>query len=692
MKAVKLGMMVALAVLSALLMGQMAAPIHTTSSVAPSQPSLLNGPTNGVAQPHLALASPSTSTGIPRTVLLETFTAEWCIYCEMESQAMYNIEHSSSESVLTIAEVHDCYSTSYCGDGYQAVDNTSMDRTTYYGVTGFPTVEFDGQHAAVGALNTLAALQNEYQDEINNASQVPGNVSIAQSATISSANNITAHTSLTSAITGSYHARMYLVEYIGKNDSTGHDLAWVVRETLVDQTVTLSAGGTTDLTGSSAVLLGWNQQKLGVVTFVQDDSTKIVENANFAPVTTLVTSESASRTTLPMDQTTNVTVTVTNSSTGTAVAGATVVFSDGGAGGTFMPSLAITDSTGMATTVYTTPTVTELTTVPITATVAASGYTEASAIVPVTVNPIAVPGIPGTLSIVPQNDSVVVDWSAPTTGGGGVTYHLYRSSSGASSGFTEIATTTATSYLDTATAGGQSYWYQVSAQNVAGFSGNASVISVSAVLATADGLPAHVGFWVQIDQQQFEVSQNATIATHLPDGTYGYAYGPGSYAYVPSGTGGTLTVRAGIESVLTLAFTPRYAVFQGTVQPANAAVTVNGTPVSVVGGAFDSFFVAGSYQVTVTYSGFQANTTTVVLTPGNTTTKSFDLQPIVAPGSGGSTSASNGLDLTQTGLIIGGVLVGAIALVLLALKLPRKGQPARRASAQKPTGRPPQSP
>lgn len=692
MNAVKLGMVVALAVLSALLMGQMAAPIHTTGFAPPSQPSSLQSPGSSVAQPHVALASPATSTGFSRTVLIETFTAEWCVYCEMESQAMYNIEHSSLDSILTVSELHDCYSSTYCGDGYQAIDNTSMDRTTYYGVTGFPTVEFDGQHAAFGALNTLAALQNEYQDKINNASQIPGNVSIAQTATISSANNVTAHASITSAITGTYHARMYLVEYIGKNDSTGHDIAWVVRETLVDQTVSLTAGGTTDLSGASAVALGWNQQKLGVVTFIQDDSTKIVENANFAAVTTLVASESASRTTLPMDQTTNVTVTVTNSSTAAAVAGATVVFSDGGAGGTFAPSIALTDSNGMAATVYTAPMVTELTTVPVTATVVATGYTESSAVVPVTVNPIAVPGIPGTLSVAPQNDSIVVGWSAPTTGGGGVTYHLYRSSVSATSGFSEIDATTATSYLDTATASGQSYWYEVSAQNVAGFSGNASVISASAVLATADGLPSHVGFWVQIDQQQFEVSQNATIATHLPGGTYAYAYGPGSYAYVPSATGGTVTVRAGIESVLTLAFTPRYAVFQGTVQPANAAVTVNGTPVSVVGGAFDSFFAAGSYQVTVTYAGFQANTTSVVLTPGNTTTKSFDLQPIVAPGSSGPTSASQGLDMTQTGLIIGGVLVGAIALVVLALKFPRKGQPARRPSARKAAGRPPQSP
>ena len=692
MNAVKFGTMVALAVLTALLMVQMAAPIHAAPSVSPSAPSLLNGPTPSVARPHVDLASPTASTGIPRTVLVETFTAEWCIYCEMESQAMYNIEHSSSDSVLTVAEVHDCYSTSYCGDGYQAIDNTSMDRTTYYGVTGFPTVEFDGQHAAVGALNTLAGLQNEYQDEINNASQFPGNVSIAQTATISSTNNITAHASLTSSITGTFHARMYLVEYIGKNDSTGHDIAWVVRESLVDQTVGLTAGVTTDLAGSSPVVLGWNQQKLGVVTFLQDDATKIVENANFAPVTTLVTSESASRTTLPMDQTTNVTVTVTNSSTAAAVAGASVVFSDGGVGGTFTPSMAVTDSSGVATTVYTTPTVTELTTVSITATVVATGYTEASASVPVTVNPIAVPGVPGILSIAPQNDSIVVDWSAPTTGGGGVTYHLYRSSASATSGFSEIAATTATTYLDTATLSGQSYWYQVSAQNVAGFSGNASVISASAVLAAAVGLPSHVGFWVQIDQQQFEVSQNSTIATHLPDGTYGYAYGPGSYAYVPSTTGGTVTVRAGIESVLNLAFTPRYAVFQGTVQPANAAVSVNGTPVSVVGGAFDSFFVAGAYQVTVTYAGFQANTTTVLLTPGNTTTKSFDLQPIVAPGSSGPTSASQGLDMTQTGLIIGGVLVGAVALVVLALKLPRKGQPVRQAPRRKAAGRPPESP
>ena len=67
-------------------------------------------------------------------------------------------------------------------------------------------------------------------------------------------------------------------------------------------------------------------------------------------------------------------LTVEATSGGTGVSGVSVTFSDGGAGGTFKPATAITNSSGFASTVYTLP----LTAETITITAAATGYSSAT--------------------------------------------------------------------------------------------------------------------------------------------------------------------------------------------------------------------------------------------------------------------------------------------------------------------------
>ncbi|HEY6238792.1 MAG TPA: hypothetical protein VIZ68_06375, partial [Thermoplasmata archaeon] len=296
------------------------------------------------APSHVAPAVPAQMTTYPRTVLVETFTAQWCIYCEMESQAWYSIQHQLNLNILNVGELHICYSTSNCGDGYITSDGTANTRAGYYGVAAFPTVFVDGSHSVVGAATSLSQLESWYLGLVNNASAVPGNVSIVQYATVTT-DSVTSHANLTPSADGTYHAISYLVEHIGKNDSTGHDIDYVVRGSLVDKTLTLTAGVTTAIGGTKVIGPTWNVQHMSVITFLQQNSTKIVQNTNLVPVTTLTTAVAVNRSVVTAGTDSTVTVRVANSSTGANVVGAAVSLTTSN-GGSLNPSSGVTGSDG----------------------------------------------------------------------------------------------------------------------------------------------------------------------------------------------------------------------------------------------------------------------------------------------------------------------------------------------------------
>jgi PEGA domain len=671
----KKGSLVAILVLAVMLVGFLSAP--SPSHAASGSLARLPGPTGapfaahvaGPAAAPLAPASSAPLTSYPRTVLVETFTGEWCIYCVEESQAFYAIDHNPSygASVINIGELHICYSPSNCGDNYPTPDGTGNTRASYYNVQGFPTVFFDGSTSIVGAAPNLPTMETWYEQAIHNASIVPGNVSIEQSAMLASGATVTAQVNVTSSVTGTYHALSYLVEYIGKNDSSSHDIGNVVRSSLLDRTVSLTAGGTLQLTASGAIASGWNEQRLSVITFLQDNTTKIVENSNMVPVTNLLTGLSATPATVASGTSATVTVRALNSSTSAAVVGAAVTLTVGG-GATLVPATGVTASDGTFTATFTAPAVTSVQTFLITAEVSLAGYTTGSATTSITVNPVSPPSVPLGLTITPWNQEVYLNWNAPASGGSGVTYHVFRSTS-ASMGFAAIAVSTSTVYIDAAVADGQSYWYTVDAQNAGGFSANATAIAANAVTATTQGLPANVGWWLSIDSMLLSSPTDGDITLHLPDGTYDYQIGAGSYGFVPTSPDGSVSV-AGTPAQVTAAFSPRYATLEGTVTPAGATVTVDGTNVPVVGGAFHQSMVAGTYVLNVTSQGYRSESTTVTLTAGNTTTVPVTLHPLAGSGSG--SSLLGGLSGEEVAVYGAVAAVIAIAAVVGALRMLRK--------------------
>jgi hypothetical protein len=679
---------------------QLSLSVQSTSAVATPLSVLAPAPSHGTVAAStstspLAPALPAPQMTFPRTVLIETFTAVWCIHCPAETQALHTIDENTSRSVIDIAELHVCAfapGQGPCLENYVPPDGTSTSRGVFYNVCGYPDVFFDGENSACGATNSEAGMENDYNDSIANASAYPGNVSISQTAVVDGG-NVTEHAAITSGLTGTYNAVTYLMEYIGKlNVNIGygpHDVDHVVRETLYNHPVTLTAGETTDISAQGALNTTWNTLNLSVVTFVQENSTRIVENANMVPVTTLTTAVNSNQTTLFSKNNATISVHVANSTTGGPLEGATVNFTLSG-GGSISPAGAVTDASGDVSVSFQAPTVTSTSNVVVSAQVSAPDYTNDTGTVTLTVNPVLSPDVPTGLAVTPGNQQVSLNWTIPASGGSGVIYHIYRSSASAGP-FIALTTETTPVFADTSVTPGQTYWYQVSAQNNAGFSPNTTAVVATGVTVLTTGLAPYAGWWIFIDSTNFSSKTNATLPLYLPNGYFEYGYGPASYAFLAAGAGGAVTV-AGVPLTVTASFAPRYAGLKGSVNPSDAIVTLNGTAVTVSGGSFVDSLTAGIYVLNVTAPGYVGNVSNVTLTPGNISSVSISL--VRMPGSSGSTPASSG-GLTQEDLIV--LVVGAVfvlaAVVGTAMLMSSRGRrPPNSPSGRKGPASPPEPP
>ena len=655
---------------------------HATGH-APGAPASWHLPTApAVARGAHGVTPSDTPLTFPRTVLVETFTGVWCIHCPAESQALYKIDESSSHDTIAIAELHVCALPTNCLEKYVPPDNTSSTRGAFYSVCGFPDVFIDGQHGARGYPNGLCGasdsepqMENSYRDDIANASAVPGNVSISAVATLATG-GVAVHTNITSGLTGSYSVVSYLLEFIGKrNQSNGygpHDVGNVVRETIHNHPMSLTAGSTVHLDSMAALLPSWNTRNLSVITLVQNNSTRIVENSNYAPVTSLVTDVTSDVANLSSAGRANVTVSVTNTSTGAAVEGAAVALTSS-AGATFTPSTGTTSALGTFTASYLAPHVSAVANDIVTAYVNATNYTAGVASTTIVVNPLVPPTVPLALAVTPAVGQICLNWTAPASGAGGVRYDLYDATD-ASGPFTLLAQTTAPSYADVGLTGGQTVWFKVAAFDVGGFSPNTTAVSATSVETLASGLPPLAGWWISDGTLNFTSALGDSAILALPAGDFEYAYGTTTYAVVPSPASSGSLVVTPTALTITLTFAPRLATLQGTVDPPDATVVFNGSGLPVFGGSFSTVAAPGTYTLNASSPGYTSQSVTVTLTPGNATPVHLVL--VVAPAGPGGVTSAGGLSDSLTVGILAVVAVIAVAAVLgTVLMRSRRGGP-----------------
>jgi predicted phage tail protein len=94
--------------------------------------------------------------------------------------------------------------------------------------------------------------------------------------------------------------------------------------------------------------------------------------------------------------------------------------------------------------------------------------------------PRTVPNAPTGLTATPGNAQVTLTWTAPANDGGSsiTDYRVYRSTNETGT-YSLIASPTALTYTDTGLTNGQTYWYKVSAVNVAGEGAQSPAISAN---------------------------------------------------------------------------------------------------------------------------------------------------------------------------------------------------------------------
>lgn len=208
-----------------------------------------------------------------RTILIEAFTATWCPYCVYESQALHQIEGEFPREKLIIAEWH-------TKDNYDPVDGSKVERYNYYGVTGIPTVVFDGVAKIVGAGSKQEAY-DQYKNQIYARMGILGQVSILQNSTFIGSNLTVNLTIDPENSNGQYNVRVLLVDNLNIVDAD-HNVDWVVRKTILNTNVTLASGQNISLNGSATIDQKWNKAHLYTIAFVQDYGGKQVLNSNLA--------------------------------------------------------------------------------------------------------------------------------------------------------------------------------------------------------------------------------------------------------------------------------------------------------------------------------------------------------------------------------------------------------------------------
>lgn len=618
----------------------------------------------------------SSNLTFPRTVLIETFTGVWCHYCPAESQALYAMDQVVNHSTVIIAELHSCASSTpgQCYENYPPPDKTDISRSIFYNICGYPDVFVDGgphgnPPGVCGDVGTEPVSYAIYQRAVANASKYPGNVSIAGSAQLSGS-HVVGTMNVTSGLTGSYSTISYLMEYIGKvNVSNGygpHNIGWVVRETLLNHPQSYTAGSTLTLHLRGALLSTWNTRNLSVVTFVQDNSTKAVENSFFAPVTTLATAVSVDKATINSKATATITVQVTNTSTGFPVAGAAVTLA--ASGGTLNPASGNTSGAGSFTSTFTAPTVSATQTFSITVQVNAVNYTAGSGATAITVNPLYPPTVPTGFTITPGVEQVTLNWTAPSTGGGGVNY-LISAASSAGGPWTTLSQTAQTQYVETGLVVGQVLWFRVGAQGPGGYSPNTTAINVASAAIGPTGISATTGWWFQVGTWNFSSPTSGTLNLFLPAGVYIWSFGANAYAYLPVPPQSYRLVVASAPITLSLQFSLRQATLIGTVSPGSATVTFNGTVLGVSGGQFQMVTNPGTYWLNATRSGYTSNSTQVTLTPGNVSRVNFLMEQL--PSSTTTSSSPFGGDMVG---IIAIAVIAAGAVILVAVLATSKGR------------------
>ena len=115
-----------------------------------------------------------------------------------------------------------------------------------------------------------------------------------------------------------------------------------------------------------------------------------------------------------------------------------------------------------------------------------------------------------------------------------------------------------------------------------------------------------------------------------------------------------------------MAFSYRPTFVVGTVNPADAVVSIGGVVQPLAGGSFNDSVVPGSYELVASASGYKSDQLMVTATPGNVTWENLTLAANQTPPAGLSpTPSRGGIPVLTAVLLVAGVAAVAVAAVVV---------------------------
>lgn len=218
----------------------------------------------------VVILAASASAQVPKGVMAEDCTATWCTYCPFAYQGLEAMKNRYDANEFTSTRL---YATSG-GLGTAEVN----DRINWYGVTGFPTVLFDGGSPVVGGTAYIAT-GAAYDPLVTAGIAQPSPLAIR----INSVDLVQPDGSINFDVTvaetmpdiGNVVVRVFIMENnLVYQTKTYTD---VIRDILPVQALTVSTlGQVQHVSMNFAVDPTWKLNDLWAVVFIQDDDTKSI--------------------------------------------------------------------------------------------------------------------------------------------------------------------------------------------------------------------------------------------------------------------------------------------------------------------------------------------------------------------------------------------------------------------------------
>jgi thiol-disulfide isomerase/thioredoxin len=219
-------------------------------------------------------------------MLCEDFTATWCQYCPSAARGIEELDTTAVDSIVCIA-----YHPSNSGDPYY--NASAVTRSSYYGITGYPTVVMDGDSAVVGGYPGSGNMYPFYRAYFNTRKAVASPLETEVSTTYDSSTRtgeLTAVLRNTTSSSVSGQLQVAVIENHIHYSWQGMDsLQYVERAMLPSasgEAVTIPANDSLVKTRDFTLTSSWIAGNCEIVVFVQNNSTKDnLQGARTAPIT-----------------------------------------------------------------------------------------------------------------------------------------------------------------------------------------------------------------------------------------------------------------------------------------------------------------------------------------------------------------------------------------------------------------------